>query len=183
VSIVFKPHPDNVFATDRLSDHTRRRAWDIWAVNGQAVIAESTPDALIDGFLRAAKDGGRLQPRRARGCSPAPGISPTGPTATTATSRSTATPETAAVCAAASPPATPRHAPAPDPAAPPGDNNSARAGLVGGHIGHRARKVRTCGVVDRAGLGPWALKSWGRSNPGGAQVLGALRSRGRRRRR
>ncbi len=58
VSIVFKPHPDNVFATNRLSDHTRRRAWDIWAVNGQAVIAESTPDALIDGFLRAAKDAG-----------------------------------------------------------------------------------------------------------------------------
>jgi hypothetical protein len=58
VSIVFKPHPDNVFATNRLSDHTRRRAWDIWAVNGQAVIAESTPDALVDGFLRAAKDAG-----------------------------------------------------------------------------------------------------------------------------
>jgi hypothetical protein len=58
VSIVFKPHPDNVFATDRLSDHTRRRAWDIWAVNGQAVIAASTPDSLVDGFLRAAKDAG-----------------------------------------------------------------------------------------------------------------------------
>jgi hypothetical protein len=58
VSIVFKPHPDNVFATDRLSDHTRRRAWDIWAVNGQAVIAASTPDALVDGFLRDAKDAG-----------------------------------------------------------------------------------------------------------------------------
>ncbi|HEY6743651.1 MAG TPA: hypothetical protein VI110_14925, partial [Lapillicoccus sp.] len=58
VSIVFKPHPDNVFATDRLSDHTRRRAWDIWAVNGQAVIAQSTPDALVDGFLRDAKDAG-----------------------------------------------------------------------------------------------------------------------------
>lgn len=58
VSIVFKPHPDNVFATDRLSDHTRRRAWDVWAVNGQAVIAESTPDALVDGFLRDAKDAG-----------------------------------------------------------------------------------------------------------------------------
>jgi hypothetical protein len=58
VSIVFKPHPDNVFATDRLSDHTRRRAWDIWAVNGQAVIAESTPDALVEGFLRDAKDAG-----------------------------------------------------------------------------------------------------------------------------
>jgi hypothetical protein len=58
VSIVFKPHPDNVFATNRLSDHTRRRAWDVWAVNGQAVIAESTPDALVDGLLRAAKDVG-----------------------------------------------------------------------------------------------------------------------------
>jgi hypothetical protein len=58
VSIVFKPHPDNVFATDRLSDHTRRRAWDIWAVNGQAVISASTPDALVDGFLRDAKDAG-----------------------------------------------------------------------------------------------------------------------------
>ncbi len=58
VSIVFKPHPDNVFATDRLSDHTRRRAWDVWAVNGQAVIGESTQDALVDGFLRDAKDAG-----------------------------------------------------------------------------------------------------------------------------
>lgn len=58
VSIVFKPHPDNVFATNRLSDHTRRRAWDAWAVNGQAVIAPSTPDALVDGFLRDAKAAG-----------------------------------------------------------------------------------------------------------------------------
>jgi hypothetical protein len=58
VSIVFKPHPDNVFATNRLSDHTRRRAWDVWAVNGQAVIAESTPDTLVDGFLHDAKDAG-----------------------------------------------------------------------------------------------------------------------------
>jgi hypothetical protein len=58
VSIVFKPHPDNVFATNRLSDHTRRRAWDVWAVNGQPVIASSTPDALVDGFLRDAKDAG-----------------------------------------------------------------------------------------------------------------------------
>jgi hypothetical protein len=58
VSIVFKPHPDNVFATNRLSDHTRRRAWDVWAVNGQAVISKSTSDALVDGFLRAARDAG-----------------------------------------------------------------------------------------------------------------------------
>ena len=92
VSIVFKPHPDNVFATNRLSDHTRRRAWDVWAVNGQAVIAESTPDALVDGFLRAAKDAGAYNlggPRLLSGA----GSSPTGPTATTATSPSTATPE------------------------------------------------------------------------------------------
>ena len=92
VSIVFKPHPDDVFATDRLSDHSRRRAWDIWAVNGQAVIAESTPDALVDGFLRDAKDAG---PRTSagRGRCPALGSSRTGRTGTTATSRSTATPD------------------------------------------------------------------------------------------
>jgi hypothetical protein len=58
VSIVFSAHPTNVFATDRLSDHTRRRAFDVWAINGQSVIGESTPDALVDGFLRDAVDAG-----------------------------------------------------------------------------------------------------------------------------
>ncbi len=58
VSIVHSAHPANVFATNRLSDHTRKRAFDVWAVNGQPVIASSTPDALVDGFLRDTRDVG-----------------------------------------------------------------------------------------------------------------------------
>ena len=58
IAIVHTAHPTNVFATNRLSDHTRRRAWDVWAVNKQAVIDSSTPDALVDGFMRDAHDAG-----------------------------------------------------------------------------------------------------------------------------
>ncbi len=61
VSIVRSAHPTNVFATDRLSDHTRNRAVDVWAVNGQPVVAPSTPTApaaVVDGFMRAAVDLG-----------------------------------------------------------------------------------------------------------------------------
>ena len=58
VSIVHSAHPTNVFDTNRLSDHTRKRAVDVWAVNGQAVVATSTPTAIVDGFMRAAVDLG-----------------------------------------------------------------------------------------------------------------------------
>ena len=58
VSIVHSAHPTNVFATDRLSDHTRKRAVDVWAVNGQPVVAPATSTALVDGFMRAAVDLG-----------------------------------------------------------------------------------------------------------------------------
>lgn len=58
VSIVHSAHPTNVFATNRVSDHTRKRAVDVWAVNGQPVVAPSTPTAVVDGFMRAAVDLG-----------------------------------------------------------------------------------------------------------------------------
>ncbi|WP_326722453.1 hypothetical protein OHT59_26630 [Streptomyces sp. NBC_00243] len=58
VSVVHTGHPRNVFGTDRLSDHTRMRAFDVWAVDGHAVIDPATSDALIDGFMRAAAKAG-----------------------------------------------------------------------------------------------------------------------------
>ena len=58
VSVVRTGHPRNVFGTGRLSDHTRMRAFDVWAVNGRTVIDPTTPDALIDGFMRAAARAG-----------------------------------------------------------------------------------------------------------------------------
>ncbi len=58
VSIVHSAHPTNVFETNRLSDHTRKRAFDVWAVDGQAVVAASTPTSLVDGFMRATVAAG-----------------------------------------------------------------------------------------------------------------------------
>lgn len=47
-----------MFATNRLSGHTRHLAFDAWAVNGEPVISEATPDALVDGFIRDAVEAG-----------------------------------------------------------------------------------------------------------------------------
>ncbi|QMV12517.1 hypothetical protein GJU35_25560 [Streptomyces lincolnensis] len=58
VSVVHTGHPRNVFGTSRLSDHTRMRAFDVWAVNGRPVSDPTTPHALIDGFMRAAARAG-----------------------------------------------------------------------------------------------------------------------------
>ncbi|MFI9762735.1 hypothetical protein ACIHFB_32960 [Streptomyces sp. NPDC051963] len=58
VSVVHTGHPRNVFGTSRLSDHTRMRAFDVWAVNGRAVIDPETPDSLVDRFMRAAARAG-----------------------------------------------------------------------------------------------------------------------------
>ncbi|MEV1078281.1 hypothetical protein AB0I98_08510 [Streptomyces sp. NPDC050211] len=58
VSVVHTGHPRNVFGTNRLSDHTRMRAFDVWAVDGRAVIDPETPDSLIDGFMRDAARAG-----------------------------------------------------------------------------------------------------------------------------
>ncbi|WP_210588870.1 hypothetical protein [Streptomyces sp. GESEQ-35] len=58
VSVVHTGHPRNVFGTNRLSDHTRMRAFDVWAVDGRAVIDPETPDSLVDGFMRAAARAG-----------------------------------------------------------------------------------------------------------------------------
>ncbi|MEO7236855.1 MAG: hypothetical protein ABIW80_15970 [Lapillicoccus sp.] len=58
VSIVHSAHPTNVFETNRLSDHTRKRAFDVWAVNGQPVLGASTSASLVDGFMRATVAAG-----------------------------------------------------------------------------------------------------------------------------
>ncbi|WLW54259.1 hypothetical protein [Streptomyces sp. YU58] len=58
ISVIHTGHPRNVFGTSRLSDHTRMRAFDVWAVNGRTVIDPTTPDTLIDGFMRAAARAG-----------------------------------------------------------------------------------------------------------------------------
>ena len=58
MSVVHTGHPRNVFGTDRLSDHTRMRAFDVWAVDGHTVIDPATSDALVDGFMRAAAKAG-----------------------------------------------------------------------------------------------------------------------------
>jgi hypothetical protein len=58
VSVVHSGHPYYVFGTDRLSDHTRMRAFDVWAINRQPIVARSTPDNLVDRFMRDAVDAG-----------------------------------------------------------------------------------------------------------------------------
>jgi hypothetical protein len=58
VSVFKAGHPNNVFGTDRVSNHTRGRAVDLWAVGGQAVAAQrgnpaSPARALMIQGLRA----------------------------------------------------------------------------------------------------------------------------------
>ncbi|GAA2251728.1 MULTISPECIES: diacylglycerol kinase catalytic domain-containing protein [Kitasatospora] len=58
VSVVRSGHPLNVFGTDRPSDHPRGRAFDVWQIDGHAVVDPATPHALVDGFMRAAAAAG-----------------------------------------------------------------------------------------------------------------------------
>ena len=50
-------HPHYVFGTTRLSDHPRGRAFDTWQINGQAVVAPTTPRSLITSYMHAAATG------------------------------------------------------------------------------------------------------------------------------
>lgn len=52
VQVLRTGHPRNVFGTDRLSNHTRGRAVDIWAINGTPVIG--APRSLWEPVLKEA---------------------------------------------------------------------------------------------------------------------------------
>jgi hypothetical protein len=58
VSVVHSGHPHFVFGTRRLSDHTRKRAFDVWALDGRPIVEPSTPHRLVDGFMRDAVEVG-----------------------------------------------------------------------------------------------------------------------------
>lgn len=58
VSVVRSGHPLNVFGTDRPSDHPRGRAFDVWRIDGRAVVDPATPRALIERFMRDAAAAG-----------------------------------------------------------------------------------------------------------------------------
>ncbi|MBY8885601.1 hypothetical protein K7472_12170 [Streptomyces sp. PTM05] len=58
ISVVRSGHPIDVFGTDRPSDHPKGRAFDVWRINGRAVVDPATPRSLIEGFMRAAATAG-----------------------------------------------------------------------------------------------------------------------------
>lgn len=71
VSVVRSGHPLYVFGTDRLSDHPQGRAFDVWRIDGRAVVDPTTPRQLVTDFMEAAvaagsyNVGGPLLPRAA----------------------------------------------------------------------------------------------------------------------
>ncbi|MEY9945274.1 hypothetical protein ABH937_002350 [Kitasatospora sp. GAS1066B] len=58
VSVVRSGHPLDVFGTTRPSDHPLGRAFDVWRINGRTVVDPTTPQDLVDGFMRAAAAAG-----------------------------------------------------------------------------------------------------------------------------
>lgn len=58
VSVIRSGHPLDVFGTDRPSDHPRGRAFDVWRIDGRAVVDPATPRGLVEGFMRAAAAAG-----------------------------------------------------------------------------------------------------------------------------
>ncbi|MFD0401485.1 hypothetical protein ACFVHI_25790 [Kitasatospora sp. NPDC127121] len=58
VSVVRTGHPLDVFGTTRPSDHPLGRAFDVWRIDGQAVVDPSTPRQLIESFMRDAAAAG-----------------------------------------------------------------------------------------------------------------------------
>ncbi|MFC6599793.1 hypothetical protein [Kitasatospora paranensis] len=58
VSVVRSGHPLDVFGTNRPSDHPQGRAFDVWQIDGRAVVDPATPHDLVDGFMRAAAAAG-----------------------------------------------------------------------------------------------------------------------------
>ena len=58
VSVVRSGHPLDVFGTGRPSDHPRGRAFDVWQIDGHAVVDPATPRTLIERFMRDAAAAG-----------------------------------------------------------------------------------------------------------------------------
>ncbi|MEU3502770.1 hypothetical protein ABZ726_19095 [Streptomyces hundungensis] len=58
VSVVRSGHPLDVFGTDRPSDHPLGRAFDVWRIDGHAVVDPATSRTLITAFMRAAAAAG-----------------------------------------------------------------------------------------------------------------------------
>ncbi|QHA08657.1 hypothetical protein GQF42_40155 [Streptomyces broussonetiae] len=58
VSVVRSGHPLDVFGTSRPSDHPRGRAFDVWRIDGHAVVDPATPRTLIERFMRDAAAAG-----------------------------------------------------------------------------------------------------------------------------
>ncbi len=58
ISVVRSGHPIDVFGTDRPSDHPRGRAFDVWSIDGRAVVDPTTPRRLVTDLMRAAADVG-----------------------------------------------------------------------------------------------------------------------------
>ena len=58
LSVVRSGHPLDVFGTTRPSDHPKGRAFDVWLIDGRAVVDPATPKSLVEGFMRAAAAAG-----------------------------------------------------------------------------------------------------------------------------
>ncbi|PZF81490.1 hypothetical protein [Jiangella anatolica] len=58
VSVFRNGHPENVFGTDRQSNHTRGRAVDIWAVDGRPIVSMAKDDPFLLDFLAAVRATG-----------------------------------------------------------------------------------------------------------------------------
>ena len=58
LSVMRSGHPIDVFGTDRPSDHPKGRAFDVWRVDGQAVVDPASSRSLIEGFMRSAAAAG-----------------------------------------------------------------------------------------------------------------------------
>ncbi|MFF4761758.1 hypothetical protein [Streptomyces sp. NPDC001292] len=58
ISVVRSGHPLDVFGTSRPSDHPRGRAFDVWQIDGHAVVDPATPRSLVERFMRDAAAAG-----------------------------------------------------------------------------------------------------------------------------
>lgn len=61
VSVLRSGHPVNVFGTDGLSNHTRGRAVDVWAIDGDPVAAMAVDDRRLLSFLTTARELGSTE--------------------------------------------------------------------------------------------------------------------------
>lgn len=61
VAVFASGHPPTVFGTDGLSNHTRGRAVDVWAVDGRPVVEMPLDDPLLIRFLDAARELGSTE--------------------------------------------------------------------------------------------------------------------------